>query len=49
VPILIDDGGVTIAGHGRYDAAVLLDLQEVRVIRVEGLSEAKRRTLRRAG
>jgi hypothetical protein len=45
VPILIDDGGVTKAGHGRYDAAVLLDLQEVRVIRVEGLSEEKRRAL----
>src|SRR5215469_14672244 len=45
VPILIDDGGVIIAGHGRYDAAVLLGLQEVPVIRVEGLSEAKRRAL----
>jgi ParB-like chromosome segregation protein Spo0J len=40
VPILIDDSGVIIAGHGRYDAAVLLGLQEVPVIRVEGLSEA---------
>jgi hypothetical protein len=45
VPILIDDDGVIIAGHGRYDAAVLLGLQEVPVIRVEGLSEAKRRAL----
>jgi DNA modification methylase len=45
VPILIDDGGVIIAGHGRYAAAVLLDLQEVPVIRVEGLSEAKCRAL----
>ena len=33
------------AGHGRYAAAVLLGLQEVPVIRVEGLSEAKRRAL----
>jgi DNA modification methylase len=45
VPVLIDDGGVIIAGHGRYDAAVLLGLQEVPVIRVAGLSEAKRRAL----
>jgi DNA modification methylase len=45
VPILIDDGGVIIAGHGRYAAAVLLGLQEVPVIRVDGLSEAKRRAL----
>jgi DNA modification methylase len=45
VPILIDDGGVIIAGHGRYAAAALLGLQEVPVIRVAGLSEAKRRAL----
>jgi hypothetical protein len=45
VPILIDQGGLIIAGHGRYAAAVLLGLQEVPVIRVEGLSEAKRRAL----
>jgi ParB-like chromosome segregation protein Spo0J len=43
VPILIDQGGLIIAGHGRYAAAVLLGLQEVPVIRVEGLSEGKRR------
>src|SRR6516225_3641281 len=45
VPILIDQGGLIIAGHGRYAAAVLLGLQEVPVIRVEGLSDAKRRAL----
>jgi ParB-like chromosome segregation protein Spo0J len=45
VPILIDQGGRIIAGHGRYAAAVLLGLQEVPVIQVEGLSEAKRRAL----
>jgi DNA modification methylase len=45
VPILIDEGGIVIAGHGRYAAAILLGLQEVPVIRVEGLSEAKRRAL----
>jgi hypothetical protein len=45
VPILIDDGGIIIAGHGRYAAAVLLGLQEFPVIRVAGFSEAKRRAL----
>jgi DNA modification methylase len=45
VPILIDDGGLIIAGHGRYEAAVLLGLQKVPVIQVEGLSAAKRRAL----
>ncbi len=45
VPILIDDGGVIIAGHGRYAAAKLLDLKQVPAIRVRGLSEAKRRAL----
>jgi ParB-like nuclease domain len=45
VPILIDQGGLIIAGHGRYAAAVLLGLQEVPVIQVEGLSEGKRRAL----
>jgi DNA modification methylase len=45
VPILVDDGGVIIAGHGRYAAAKLLDLKEVRVIKLRGLSEAKRRAL----
>jgi ParB-like chromosome segregation protein Spo0J len=45
VPLLIDDGGNIIAGHGRYAAAVVLGLREVPVIRVEGLSEAKRRAL----
>src|SRR5712671_200430 len=45
VPILIDDDGVIIAGHGRYAAAKLLDLKQVPAIRVRGLSEAKRRAL----
>src|SRR5436190_12797706 len=45
VPILIDDDGIIIAGHGRFAAAKLLDLKEVPVIKVTGLSEAKRRAL----
>jgi len=45
VPIVIDDSGVIIAGHGRYAAAKLLGLKEVPAIKVQGLSEAKRRAL----
>src|SRR5262245_52952320 len=45
VPLLIDDDGVIIAGHGRYAAAKLLDLKQVPAIKVRGLSEAKRRAL----
>src|SRR5436190_219228 len=45
VPILIDEGGLVIAGHGRYAAAKLLGLAQVTVIEVQGLSEAKRRAL----
>jgi DNA modification methylase len=45
VPILIDDDGVIIAGHGRYAAAKLLDLKQVPAIKLRGLSPAKRRAL----
>src|SRR5467141_3536028 len=45
VPILIDDDGVIIAGHGRHAAAKLLDLKQVPAIKVRGLSQAKRRAL----
>jgi hypothetical protein len=45
VPILIDEGNLIIAGHGRYAAAKLLGLKEVPVIGVHGLSEGKRRAL----
>jgi DNA modification methylase len=45
VPILVDEGGVIVAGHGRHRAAQLLGLGQVPVIEVEGLSEAKRRAL----
>ncbi len=45
VPILIDEDGDIIAGHGRYEAAKLLSLKQVPVIVVSGLSEAKRRAL----
>jgi DNA modification methylase len=45
VPILIDEDARIIAGHGRHQAALALGLTEVPVIRVEGLSEGKRRAL----
>jgi ParB/RepB/Spo0J family partition protein len=45
VPILIDESGVIVCGHGRHAAAMLLGLKEVPVIRAEGLSQAKRRAL----
>src|SRR5712691_5115601 len=45
VPILIDEGNVIIAGHGRHAAAKLLGLKQVPAIEVRGLSEAKRRAL----
>jgi hypothetical protein len=42
-PILIDKNGQIIAGHGRYEAALLLGLSQVPVIGLEHLSEAKAR------
>jgi ParB-like chromosome segregation protein Spo0J len=37
VPILIDEDGIVIAGHGRYAAAKLLGLQQVPVIKVRAV------------
>tara|TARA_R110001632_G_scaffold14628_1_gene49052 strand:+ start:177 stop:767 length:591 start_codon:yes stop_codon:yes gene_type:complete len=42
-PILIDEGGSVIAGHGRLVAAELLDINEVPTITLEGLTEAQRK------
>ena len=42
-PILIDEAGGIIAGHGRLMAAQLLNLDEVPTIRLEGLTEAQRK------
>jgi ParB-like chromosome segregation protein Spo0J len=44
-PILIDECGIILAGHGRYQAALLLGLREVPVIVISGLSETERRAL----
>src|SRR5262249_24890533 len=45
VPLLVDDNNVIIAGHGRHVAAEQSGLEQVPVVRVQGLSEAKRRAL----
>jgi ParB-like chromosome segregation protein Spo0J len=45
VPILVDEPGNIIAGHGRYAAAQELGLNRVPAILVTGLSSAKKRAL----
>ena len=42
-PILIDEGGTIVAGHGRLVAAQLLGLDEVPTITLEGLTDAQRK------
>jgi DNA modification methylase len=44
-PILLDESGTIIAGHGRLEAARKLGLVEVPTITLSGLSEAQRRAL----
>ncbi len=44
-PLLIDETGTLIAGHGRLAAAKLLVMTEVPCIEISGLSEDKRRAL----
>ncbi|GJE17247.1 hypothetical protein AIGOOFII_1960 [Methylobacterium marchantiae] len=44
-PLLVDEHDVVIAGHGRLAAAMRIGMDEVPVIRVTGLSEAKRAAL----
>jgi len=43
VPILIDENGRILAGHGRYLAAQILALAEVPVLQIRHLSEAEKR------
>jgi DNA modification methylase len=45
VPIVVDENNTILLGHGRLAAAIDLDLNEVPVIFLEGLSEAKKRAL----
>src|SRR5580700_123868 len=42
-PILIDDGGQIIAGHGRVEAAKLLGIESVPALRLSHLSAADKR------
>jgi len=44
-PVLVDEGLMLLAGHGRLEAARLLGLAEVPAIELQGLSEAKKRAL----
>jgi len=43
VPILIDENNVIIAGHGRYFAAKKLGMDTIPAIKLEHLTEAKKR------
>ncbi|PYF05023.1 ParB-like nuclease family protein [Rhodopseudomonas faecalis] len=45
-PILVDESGEIIAGHGRYEAAKLLDLDEVPVIVARGWTDDQARAYR---
>ena len=45
VPLVVDEKNTILLGHGRHAAAIDLDLNEVPVIVLEGLSEAKKRAL----
>ena len=46
VPILIDQNGCIVAGHGRYEAAILIGLSEISVIQIEHLTEAQVRAFK---
>ena len=42
-PVLIDNDGVVIAGHGRLQAAREMGLDSIPTIKIEGLTEAQKR------
>jgi DNA modification methylase len=44
-PILVDENDLVLAGHGRLEAAKLLDLREVPIIVLTGLSDIEKRAL----
>lgn len=44
-PVLIDDDGMILAGHGRFAAAKLLGLDSVPAIRVTDLNDGQKRAL----
>ena len=43
VPVLIDRGNIIIAGHGRLEAARMLGMETVPVLRIEHLTDAQKR------
>ena len=47
-PLLVDEAGALIAGHGRLEAAVALGLEKVPVIALRHLSSAQKEALRLA-
>jgi DNA modification methylase len=47
-PLLVDEAGVLIAGHGRLEAAMALGLEKVPVIALRHLSTAQKEALRLA-
>ena len=48
VPIIVDDRGTVLAGHGRLAAALQLSLPKVPVVHIEHLSETQKRAFRLA-
>jgi ParB-like chromosome segregation protein Spo0J len=44
-PIVIDKSGLILAGHGRYEAALLLKLRKVPVTILSGLTDTEKRAL----
>ena len=44
-PVLIDETGMLLAGHGRLEAAKLLGLKRIPAVVIDGLSEARKRAL----
>lgn len=44
-PVLVDEDGKLIAGHGRWEAAALLEMDSIPVIELKGLSDTQKRGL----
>ena len=44
-PVLIDESGVILSGHGRVQAAIALELPTIPVRVLQGLSESKKRAM----
>jgi ParB-like chromosome segregation protein Spo0J len=42
-PVLVDEGGVILSGHGRVQAAIALELPTIPTRVITGLSQAKKR------